>query len=113
MPAQTTLEILALLGFAGILIAAAVSDVRRLILPNRYSAAIVLLYPVYVLAAAGPVDWTGGLIVAGGCFLAGFVLFSLRVLGGGDAKLLTAVSLWAGPALLPDFLMGTAVAGGL
>jgi prepilin peptidase CpaA len=113
MPASTTLEILALLAFAGILIAAAVSDARRLVLPNRYSVAIVLLYPAYALAAAGQVDWLGALALAGGCFVVGFLLFSMRVFGGGDAKLLTACSLWAGPALFPEFLFGTALVGGL
>lgn len=113
MLASTTLELIALFGFAAILIAAAVSDVRRLIVPNRYCAAIVLLYPVHVLAAPSAVDWLGALAVAGICLAVGFVLFSLRVFGGGDAKLFTAASLWAGPALFPELLMGTAVAGGL
>jgi len=35
------------------------------------------------------------------------------VLGGGDAKLIPAVALWAGPGTLAAFLFVTAVTGGL
>ena len=37
---------------------------------------------------------------------------ALGLLGGGDAKLLTAGALWAGPGLLMEFLFLTALAGG-
>jgi prepilin peptidase CpaA len=46
-------------------------------------------------------------------FVLGFLLFSLRLFGGGDAKLLAAAGLWLGwPDLIP-FLVMTAVAGGV
>jgi prepilin peptidase CpaA len=102
-----------LLIFAGLLIAAAVEDVRRLIIPNRYCLAIVLLYPLHVLASSAPVDWTGGLIVGAALLVAGFALFALGLIGGGDAKLLAAAAPWAGPALLPEFVLVTALAGGV
>jgi prepilin peptidase CpaA len=102
-----------LLIFAGLLIAAAVEDVRRLIIPNRYCLAIVLLYPLHVLASSAPVDWTGGLVVGGALLVVGFVLFALGFIGGGDAKLLAAAAPWAGPALLPEFVLVTALAGGV
>jgi prepilin peptidase CpaA len=101
-----------LLILAGLLIAAAIEDVRRLIIPNRYCLAIVLLYPLHVLASTTPVDWTGGLIVGGILFAVGYALFALGILGGGDAKLLAAVAPWAGPALLAQFIFVTALAGG-
>ena len=34
-------------------------------------------------------------------------------MGGGDVKLLTAATLWAGPGLTPALLIGTAILGGL
>jgi prepilin peptidase CpaA len=102
----------ALLIFAGLLVAAAVEDVRRLIIPNRYCLAIALLYPLYVFASPGSVDWIGGLAAGAALLAVGFVLFALRVTGGGDAKLLAATALWAGPALLPEFIFVTALAGG-
>jgi prepilin signal peptidase PulO-like enzyme (type II secretory pathway) len=103
---------LSIVGFLGILAAAALSDVRNLTIPNRYCVAIALLYPAYLLSAGQPVDWLGALVVAGSMLAAGFVLFALRALGGGDAKLLAAVSLWAGPGLLPEFAILTALSGG-
>ena len=110
---SAALNMIALLGFAGVLAAAAVSDVRRLRIPNRYCLAIVLLYGIHVLAAPQPVDWTGGLAVGGATLAVAFVLFIARVFGGGDAKLLAATSLWAGPGLFSEFVFSTAVAGAL
>ncbi len=43
----------------------------------------------------------------------GFLLFSRSLIGGGDAKLLAAASLWFGFDSLLPFLAGTALAGGV
>jgi Flp pilus assembly protein protease CpaA len=102
-----------LVGFASLLVAAAVSDVRERRIPNLCSLTIVLLYPAYVLTASAPVDWTRGLIVAAVVLAIGFCLSALRLFGAGDAKLMTASSLWAGVALIFPFLMITALAGGV
>jgi len=103
---------LAIVGFIALLSAAAISDVRKLTIPNSYCLGIVLCYPFFVLAPAQPVDWMGGLLVCGGLLVVGFVLFTTGRVGGGDAKLLAATSLWAGPGLLPEFILLTALAGG-
>ncbi len=101
------------LAFAALCVAAAVSDIRSLTIPNRYCLAIALLYPVYVLTAGQEVDWLGGVVVAAGILAAGFLLFALKLFGAGDAKLLTAVGLWAGPGLFMEFLIVTSLGGGL
>jgi prepilin peptidase CpaA len=103
---------LAILGFIVLLSAAAVSDVRKLTIPNSYCLGIALCYPFFVLAAAQPVDWLGGLMVGGSLLAVGFVLFTTGRVGGGDAKLLAAASLWAGPGLLVEFILLTALTGG-
>ncbi len=103
---------LAIVGFMALLIWAACSDVRSLTIPNRVSLAIALLYPVYVLTVGVPVDWAGALMVSAGCLVFGFLLFAFRAIGGGDAKLLAAISLWAGPELMLVFCFITALAGG-
>lgn len=102
----------AIVGFIVLLSAAAISDIRKLTIPNSYCLGIVLCYPFFVLAPAQPVDWLGGLLVAGGLLAVGFVLFTTGRVGGGDAKLLAATSLWAGPGLLVEFALLTALAGG-
>ena len=55
----------------------------------------------------------GALAAAAAVFAAGFALFAFRIAGGGDVKLLTAAALWAGPAQIFEFLMVTALGGGL
>ena len=101
-----------IVGFLGLLCAAAFSDVHSLTIPNRYSLAIGLLFPVYLLSYGQPVDWLGSLAVGASMLVLGFVLFALRILGGGDAKLMAATALWAGPEQLIDFVLLTALAGG-
>ncbi|MEQ8357714.1 MAG: prepilin peptidase [Kiloniellaceae bacterium] len=102
-----------ILAFAGLLIAAAASDWRNLTVPNSYSLALAGLFPSYVLASGGGVDWMSSLIYAGVAFAAGFLLFTLRICGGGDVKLFAVVALWAGPAFFVPMLFYTTVSGGL
>jgi prepilin peptidase CpaA len=99
--------------FVGLLIAAAISDVRQLIIPNRYCAAIVLLYPIYVLTAPQGVDWSAGAIVGAVALAIGFLLFAMRLAGGGDVKFFAAVAVWAGTDLLDQYVFATALVGGL
>jgi prepilin peptidase CpaA len=102
-----------ILAFAGLLIAAAASDWRSLMIPNRYCLALVALFPSYVIAQGGDVAWVGHVLYGGGAFAAGFLLFSLRICGGGDVKLFAAVALWAGPMLFLPMMIYTALCGGL
>ena len=102
-----------ILAFAGILVLAAANDWRSLTIPNRYSVALVALFPSYAIAMGGSVDWIAHLAFAGAAFGIGFVLFALRLCGGGDVKLFAAVTLWAGPLLVMPMTLYTAVAGGL
>ena len=102
-----------ILAFAGLLIAAAASDWRSLTIPNRYSLAVVALFPSYVIASGGAADWVLHLAFAGAAFGIGFLLFTLRLCGGGDVKLFAAVTLWAGPPLILPLVFYTGIAGGL
>ena len=104
---------LILLGLVSLLAWAAVSDVLTLTIPNRVSLCIVGLYPAWVLAMWPTVDPLMGLVCGVGALVICFVLFALNVMGGGDAKLLAAVCLWAGPHHLVPVLLTTAVAGGI
>jgi len=103
---------LALLAFAVILVAAALSDVRTLTIPNRYTAAIALLYPVHVLTGPANIDWLMAIMIAAVVLLVCAGMFAFGLMGGGDAKMLAACALWAGPNLLAPFLVFTALAGG-
>ncbi|MFN3231541.1 MAG: prepilin peptidase [Alphaproteobacteria bacterium] len=88
------LEAALLVLFIGTLIWCTVEDVRRRVIPHSATAAVVGLYIVY--AAAGYSDPLSGIAAGALYLLIGFVLFQLNLLGGGDAKLIAAVALWAG-----------------
>lgn len=90
---------------------AAVHDARTFTIPNRIPLSAVGLYGAW-LATGTAGHPLSSLLVAAIVLAGGFVLFSLRFLGGGDAKLMAAVALWAGPALILDFILWTGLAGG-
>jgi len=113
MPSHPAVGVLLLLIFAGLLVAAAIEDVRRLRIPNVVSVAIALLYPAHALASPGQAEWLASLLIAGLSFGIGFCLFMMRVMGGGDVKLFAAATLWAGPDLFTVLLIVTALSGAL
>ncbi len=102
----------AILAYVGLVFAAGVSDILTLTIPNRFSAAIVLLFPSYALSAGSAVDWWGSMLIAFGALVFGFVLYALGGWGGGDAKLFGAAALWAGPDHILNFTLTTMLAGG-
>jgi len=109
------LDLFPLAGFAGLMTAAGVEDCRRLVIPNAVVVGLGALWPLH-LAAAPDVSLAGGLGAAGcaaAVFVAGALLFSRGLMGGGDVKLLTAATLWAGPAMTAALLVVTAILGGL
>jgi prepilin peptidase CpaA len=110
---QPTIDTFVISLFLGLLVLAAINDVAEYRIPNRINLAIAALYPAHVLASPGSVDWMGGLIVASCALVVGIVLFALRHMGGGDIKMITATALWAGPLGITEFLVITALAGGV
>ncbi|MCK8782071.1 prepilin peptidase [Rhizobium sp. NTR19] len=97
------------------LIYAALSDLITMTIPNRISlglaVAFLLLAP---LAGMGAVELGFAALAALLVFIACFALFAVNVMGGGDAKLLTAIALWYGlNSSLIAFLTAVAFAGGV
>ncbi len=72
MSASIALHHVVLVGFAAICLAAATTDAIRFVIPNRYSVALVLLYPAVVLTAPVMPDWTGAVIASLIVLAAGF-----------------------------------------
>src|SRR5260370_24293776 len=91
------LPLVPLAGFAGLMTTAAVEDFRRLMIPNALTLALCVLWPLHL--ATAPTITLAAALGAAGCglavFLAGALLFSRGLVGGGDVKLLTAATLWA------------------
>ena len=101
--------------FAGFLIMlglAACQDVRERRIPNQLTGGLAALYPVYVLVSPIPVVWPAALGLAVVVFVIGLGLFARELIGGGDVKLIAALSLWAGPDQFVWFLLVTTLAGG-
>ena len=106
-------------GFIILLILTAIQDVRHFRISNQMVMAVGLLYLVYFLAAGlqnnfNPVpEIVGPLLSAMGVFIAFTALFAMGVMGGGDVKMATVVALWCGPEHVLDFILLTALTGGL
>lgn len=112
------LQVGCLLALAALLLAAAWQDLRTLRIGNRFSVALAAVFAVWT--AAGFADGSFALsslglslACAAGLFVLGAAAFAAGMIGGGDAKLLAAIGLFAGPALVVDLLLVTALAGGL
>lgn len=97
---------------AAIAIAAAVQDVKSFTISNKFSLALVILYPGYVLTATPEPDWLLSLGISAAVLILGITLFALKICGGGDVKLFAAITLWAGPGLFVEFSAVTAFTGG-
>jgi len=107
------LQHLALIGFAGLMLAAAFEDLRRLMIPNVLPLALCLLWPLSLLSSPSLSGALGAIGCAVVVFIVGALCFSRGLLGGGDVKLLTAATLWAGPTQTLALLVLTGVLGGV
>jgi prepilin peptidase CpaA len=89
---------LALLGFTGLLLWAAVADMRRYTIPNRISIGILTIYGLYAAVAAifsglyPNINGFGGLITGAAVLIAGAALFARGLFGGGDVELLASTA---------------------
>ena len=91
---------------------AALTDLRERRIPNWLNVGVAGMYPVYVLISPTSVAWLGALGAAAAVFMLGLVLFARQLIGGGDVKLIAAVTLWAGIDQLTLFALVTSLAGG-
>jgi prepilin peptidase CpaA len=92
---------------------AAATDLLTMKIPNLLTLGLGAAF--LVVAPIAGLTWTEilGHVAAGSSMLVvGIVLFSLGWVGGGDAKLLAAASLWLGFEPLLTFLTCVAVFGG-
>jgi len=96
------------------LIYAAASDMRAFRIPNWVSLLLAGAYaPIAFLAGTPTPEIAQGLVLGFTVLAAGFGLFAVRVIGGGDAKLLAATSVWVGHTAILNFLIIMGLAGAL
>ncbi|MCW5735755.1 MAG: prepilin peptidase [Enhydrobacter sp.] len=103
---------------AAVLAGAAAQDLRTRRIANGFSISIVALFAVFAIAGlvSGRLP-TSSIGAALACavlvYCVGAGAFAIGALGGGDVKLLAAVSLFAGSARLLELLAVAALAGGV
>ena len=98
----------------GVLIAAGISDVINLRIPNYLSVALTALFGAHAITDAMPIEVALWHVIAGATVLAiGMALFAFGLFGGGDIKLLAAVALLIGWSSLLPLVFMVAVSGGL
>lgn len=106
--------ILFLLLFLGIMAAAAIYDLVSYTIPNFLSILLIVIFAA--LAVWQGLSWRilaahGG---AGLSMLAvGYAMFAAGLMGGGDAKLFAATSLWMGWQGMFNYLIMFSLCGGL
>jgi len=104
-----------LIALAIALVFAAFTDIRRRQIDNWLNLAIAAGAPIFWwssgLSLWPEIALQVGIAVAAFAVLAG--LFALRMMGGGDVKLLTALALWIEPNAFLQLLIIMAIAGGL
>lgn len=104
-----------LAGLAIALLVAAITDLRYRRIANGLTAGIALGAPLYWWAC-GLAPWPEialQLGVALGTFTILAGLFAMRMMGGGDVKLLTALALWIRPEQFLVLLVVMALLGGV
>ena len=99
-------------GLSGVLLWAAVSDHRVRRIPNIAVAAVLVLFVAWTAlrGGAGLISSTEGALAAFGLT---FALYAFGVVGAGDAKLFSALALFAGMQHLALLTVTTALAGGV
>ena len=108
------MELVLLTAVGAAMIAGGVFDAMTLEIPNWVSGVLLILFPIVVLSSG--VSWPEALTHFGVGFavlLAGMALFAGGFVGGGDAKLFAAASLYAGAAWFGTYVFAVALAGGV
>ena len=98
--------------FTGFMLVACITDLKAFRIPNAVPLAVMALFLIKA-AATGIAVWPDHILAFIFLFALGFVAFGFGVIGGGDAKLMTAAALWLGLRDMPGFLTITAIGGGV
>ena len=89
-------------------------DLFTMTIPNKVTLALTIAF--FVLAplvgmSLSTMAWHVGLAFA--VLVICYALFMIRVMGGGDAKLLAASALWLGPDMTLSYVMLASIFGGV
>lgn len=100
--------------FPALMIAAGAGDALTMRIPNWLTGLVAVAFlPAALAAGMTPLAAAMHAACGAAVLLAGFLLFSLGLIGGGDAKLMAAAALWFGYPQVVAFLLYTSLAGGV
>jgi prepilin peptidase CpaA len=89
------------------------TDMFAMRISNRVCLAILALFVVFIFFSGMPLALAGWHLLAGFIVLCiSFALFTFGWIGGGDAKLVAAISVWIGFSQLWDYIALSSVLGG-
>jgi prepilin peptidase CpaA len=109
----SSLVILLVLTFPALMVAGGLRDALSYRIPNWISLALAGVFPLAALAVGLPLSVAGlHLAVGFAALVIGMLMFALRWIGGGDAKLFAAAALWLGWPAAASFVLYAALAGG-
>ncbi len=107
-------EFLVFAALPALLLAAAGWDIASYTIPNFLALALLGAFALFAMASSMAPAIVGWHLLAGFIGLvAGFILFALGYVGGGDAKLFACVALWFGLRDLGEYALFAAVFGGM
>ncbi|MHC3126730.1 pilus assembly protein CpaA [Brevundimonas sp. GN22] len=99
--------------FPALVILGGVYDLTTMKIPNWISIALAVAFvPVALMVQLPWQDIALSLGIGLAALVIGIALFAFRILGGGDAKLLSASLMWVGMSGALGFVLVTAIAGG-
>ncbi|MBL4890878.1 MAG: prepilin peptidase [Rhizobiaceae bacterium] len=108
------LDTLLILFFPFLMAFAAASDLVSMTISNKISMTLITGFMVFAVWMQMDLETIGWHWAMFGIVLAvSFSLFALNVIGGGDAKLVAAASLWFGWEHTMDYILIFAIMGGL
>lgn len=107
------LSLILVAAFPAVVIIAALRDATTMTIPNWLCLTGAALFLPAALVAHLSLPGAGLSLACGvGFLIVGMVMFALRWIGGGDAKLLAVCALWMGWPQVMTFLFWTAISGG-
>ena len=89
------------------------TDATRMTIPNKVSIILTAAFGFFAIQHLQLVSAAVHIGIALAIFAVTFACFVMHWMGGGDVKLLSAVSAWMGPEYIMPFLFNVALFGGL
>jgi prepilin peptidase CpaA len=107
------IEALSIAGALAALGVAAVKDAREYRIPNTTVLCLVAAFIPYAAVQGSWMFLLWALAAGGVMFAVCAGMFAVRLVGGGDAKLIAAMALWTQFAAMPRFFIVMALTGGI